>query len=80
MHQTIHNVTKHVNIMSTKTGGMGQDLHNMRKYMEYYVAKLHQVEKRVEVSNMFFLWQFSLTDKDYMLPFGSIISLQFHTV
>ena len=44
--------------MSTTMGGMGQDLHNMGKYIEYYAAKLHQVDKRVEVSHMFFLWQF----------------------
>ena len=35
-------------------------------------AKLHQVDKCVEVSNMFFLWQFFLTYKDYMLPLGSM--------
>ena len=30
-HQTIHNVTKHINIMSTTMGGMVQDLYNMGK-------------------------------------------------
>ena len=44
--------------MSTATGDIEQDLHKMGKEMEYYVAKYHQVKKRVEVSNMFFLWQF----------------------
>ena len=44
--------------MSTTMGGMGQDLHNMGNEMEYYAAKLHQVENRVEVSNIFSLWQF----------------------
>ena len=78
LHQTIHNVTKHRNSMSTTMGGMGQDLHNMGKEMEYYATKLHQVDQRVEVSNVYFLWQFLKTDKDYMLPFGSIRSLQFH--
>ena len=47
LHETIQNATKHVNIMSTTMGGMGQDLHNMGKGMEYYAAKLHQVDKRV---------------------------------
>ena len=31
LHQTIQNVTKNTNIMSTTTGGTGQDLHNMGK-------------------------------------------------
>ena len=56
--QTIQNVTKGINITSTTIGGMEQDLHNMGIYMEYYAVKLHQVEKDVEISNMFFLWQF----------------------
>ena len=55
LHETIQNATKHINIMSTKMGGMGQDLHNMGKEMKYYAAKLHQVDQRVEVSNRFFL-------------------------
>ena len=58
LQKTIQNITKHINIMSTTMGGMGQDLHNMGKEMEYYAAKLHQVEKRVEVSDMFSLWHF----------------------
>ena len=41
LHQTIHNFTKRINILSTKTGGMGQDLHKMVKEMEYYAAKPH---------------------------------------
>ena len=40
--------------MSTTMGGMGQDLHNMGKEMESYADKLRQVEKRVEVCNIFF--------------------------
>ena len=39
--------------MSTTMGGMGQDLHNMEKEMEYYAGKLRQVEKQVEVSTMY---------------------------
>ena len=31
LHQTIQNVTKNTNIMTTTTGGTGQDLHNMGK-------------------------------------------------
>ena len=53
LHKTIQNATKGINIMSTAMGGMGKDLHNMRKYMEYYAAELHQVDKRVEVSNIY---------------------------
>ena len=79
LHETIHNATKRINIMSTTMVGTGQDLHSMGKEMEYYTAKLHQVNKRVEVSHMFFLWQFLNTDKDYMLPFVSIRSLRFRT-
>ena len=29
LHETIHNETKQINIMSTTMGVMGQDLHNM---------------------------------------------------
>ena len=72
LHQTIQNVTKGINILSATMGGMVQDLHNMGKEMEYYSAKLHKVDKRVEVSNMFFLFHFFLQDKDYMPPFRSI--------
>ena len=42
-HQTIHNITKGINIMSTTIDGMGQELHNIGKEMEYYAAKLRQV-------------------------------------
>ena len=35
LHQTIHNYTKVINIMSNTMDGMGKDLHNMRKEMEY---------------------------------------------
>ena len=34
LHQTIQNDTKHMIIVSTKMGGMGQHLHNMGKEME----------------------------------------------
>ena len=54
LYQTIQNVTKRINIMSTSMGGMVQYLHIIVKEMEYYAAKLHQVDKPVEVSNMFF--------------------------
>ena len=46
-------------------GGMGQDLNKMVKEMKYYEAKLHQVGKSVDVSNMFSLWNnklFTLTN------------------
>ena len=56
--QTIQNVTKGINITSTTIGGMEQDLHNMGIYMEYYIAKIHKLNKRVGVINMFFLWEF----------------------
>ena len=51
--------------MSTTMVGMGKDLHNTEKEMEYYASKLHQVEKHIEVSNMF--------------SFGIISSLCFHS-
>ena len=35
LHHTIHNETKVINIMSNTMDGMGKDLHNMRKVMEY---------------------------------------------
>ena len=60
LHQIIQNSTKGINIVSTTMGGMVQDLHNTGKEMEYYAAKLHQVDKRVEVSNMFSLWNNNL--------------------
>ena len=58
LHQTIQNANEGINIISSAMGGMVQDLYNMGKDMDYYAAKLHQVEKRVELSNMFFLWLF----------------------
>ena len=50
LHEKIVNTTKYISIMSTTMGGMAQDLHIYGKEMEYYAAKLHQVDKRVEVS------------------------------
>ena len=50
LHKTIVNATKYISIMSTKMGGMAQYLQSYVKEMEYYAAKLRQVEKRVEVS------------------------------
>ena len=44
LHEIIQNANKHINIMSTTMVGMGQDLHNMGKEMEYYAAKLRQVD------------------------------------
>ena len=72
LNQKIQNVTKGINIIFTTMDGMVQNFHSMVKEMEYYEDKLHQVDKRVEVSNTFFLWKFLLTDKYYMFPFGSI--------
>ena len=72
LYETIHNATKHINIMSTTMCGMVQDLQNTVKEMEYYASKLHQVDQHVEVINMFVLSQFLKTDKYYMLPFRSI--------
>ena len=53
-------MTKGMNNVFTTMDDMGQDLHNMGKYMEYYAAKLHQVDKHVEVSKMFFLFDHKL--------------------
>ena len=53
LHQIIQTFTKGINIMSTKMGGMGQDLHNTVKEMKYYAAKIYQVDKCVEVCNIF---------------------------
>ena len=72
LNETIVNDTKDISIMSTTMGGMAQDLQSYGKEMEYHSAKLHQVEKNVEVSHMFFLWNFKKTDKDFMVLFGSI--------
>ena len=44
--------------MFTTMGIMGKDLQKLEKYMEYHASKLHQVDKWVEVSNMY---EFSLT-------------------
>ena len=53
LNQTFHNASKGINIMSTTMGGMGKDLQNLEKGMEYYGSGLHQVEKRVEFSNIY---------------------------
>ena len=50
LHETIVNSSKDISIMSTTMGGMAQDLQSYVKEMEYYVAKIHLVEKRVGVS------------------------------
>ena len=50
LHETIVNYSKDISIISTTMGGMAQDLQSYGKYMEYYATKLHQVDKRVEVS------------------------------
>ena len=42
--------------MCTTMGAMLQELHNIEKYLEYYASKLHQVEKRVEVINLYDLY------------------------
>ena len=49
LHETIMNASKDISIMSTTMGGMAQDLQSYGKEMEYYAAKLHQVDKRVEI-------------------------------
>ena len=55
LHKKIQNATKDINIMSTTMSGMAQELQSYGKEMEYYAARLHQVDKSVEVSHMFFL-------------------------
>ena len=50
LHETIVNSSKDISIISTTMGGMAQDLQSYGKEMEYYATKLHQVDKRVEVS------------------------------
>ena len=50
LHKTIVIASKDISIMSTTMDGMEQELHSYGKEMEYYSAKLHQVDKRVEVS------------------------------
>ena len=50
LHETIVNSSKDISIMSTTMGGMAQDFQSYGKEMEYYATKLHQVDKRVEVS------------------------------
>ena len=42
-------------IMSTTMGDMRQELRNIEKEIEYYASKIHQVNKQVEVSNIYFL-------------------------
>ena len=52
LHQTIQNATKGINSTSTTMSGMGQDLHNMEKYMEYYSSRIHQMNNWVEGSKV----------------------------
>ena len=40
LYETIQNTTKYINTMSTKMGGMSQDLQSYGKEMEYYATKL----------------------------------------
>ena len=53
LNQTFQNASKGINIMCITMGDMGQYLRNLEIYMEYYASKLHQVEKQVEVSNLY---------------------------
>ena len=50
LHKTIVNSSKDISIMSTTMGGMAQDLQSYEIEMKYYATKIHQVEKRVELS------------------------------
>ena len=50
LHETIVDSSKDINIMSTKMGGMAQDLQSYVTEMNYYATVLHQVDKRVEES------------------------------
>ena len=51
--QTVQNFSNGINIITTTMGGLGKDLHNLEKDMEYYASKLNQVYRRVEVSNIY---------------------------
>ena len=65
LHETIVNSSKDISIMSTKMDGMSQDFQSYGKEMEYYATKLHQVDKRVEVS--FILLCFRLCYRTFFL-------------
>ena len=65
LNETIVNSSKDISIMSTTMGGMAQDLQSYGKEMEYYATKLHQVDKRVEVS--FILLCFRLCYRTFFL-------------
>ena len=71
LHKIIVNSTTDISIMSTTMGGMAQDLHSYRKEMEYYAAKLYQVDKRVEVS--FILLCLCLCCQTFSLSWISIL-------
>ena len=81
LNETIVNSSKDISIMSTKMDGMIQDLQSYGKEMEYYATKLHQVDKRVQVSFILVCFRlcyqafFSLLNKYFMLLFESIRSL-----
>ena len=53
MKQTVQNSDKGINIISNTKGGMGKDFHNLKKEMECYMVTLYQVDKWVEVSNIY---------------------------
>ena len=53
LNQTVHNYSKGINIIYTTMASMVQELHNLEKEMEYSAGKLHQVDKRVEVNNIY---------------------------
>ena len=65
LHETIVNSSKDISIMSTTMVGMAEDLQSYGKEMEYYVTKLHQVDKPVEVS--FILLCFRLCYRTFSL-------------
>ena len=51
--QKVNNDSKGINITPTTMGSMGQDFKNLEKETKYYASKLHQVYKRVGVSNIY---------------------------
>ena len=71
LHERIVNYSKYISIMSTTMGGMAQDLQSYGKEMEYYAAKLHQVDKRDEVS--FILLCFRLFYRTFALSWIRIL-------
>ena len=52
---TLQSASKWIKVMSTTMVGMGKNLHNIYKEIEFYANKLHRADQQIEVSSFYIL-------------------------